>query len=97
MNQKLVKLKYRLTKSLHRHQVFVTSGIVLVVLLMVFVRINSLSEMPIDQVYLDRKVSDIKTVNFNKEAIKQIEALKDSDVAAPGTELPNDRKNPFSE
>lgn len=97
MNQQLARLKYKAVKLLHSHQAFVVITIVLVVLLLVFVRINSLNEMPVDQAYLDEKVSNIKTVNFDTEAIKEIEALNDSNVTAPGTDLPLDRNNPFNE
>ena len=78
-------------------QAFVVTTMVLFVLLLVFGRINMLNELPEDQAYLDTKMSTIKKVNFNEEAIKQIEKLKDSDVATPGTDIPVDRQNPFSE
>jgi hypothetical protein len=97
MTQKLAHFKYRFTKLFHSHQAFVVTTIVLCVLLLVFARINVLNEMPEDQVYLDSKISTIKKVNFNEDAIKQIETLKDSDVTTPGTDLPINRQNPFNE
>ena len=97
MNQKLTHTKYKLTKFFHSHQAFVVIAVVLVILLSVFVRINTLNEIPVDQAYLDKEVSQIKTVNFDKSAIKEIEALSDSDITVPGTDLPANRKNPFSE
>ncbi len=97
MREKLNRLNYKFTKLLHLHQAFVVITVVLVILIAVFIRINTLNEMPVDQAFLDSEVSKIKTVNFDKTAIKEIEALSDSDVTVPGTDLPANRKNPFSE
>ena len=97
MMQKFAHFKYRFIKLFHSHQAFVVTTMVLFVLLLVFGRINMLNELPEDQAYLDTKMSTIEKVNFNEEAIKQIEKLKDSDVATPGTDIPVDRQNPFSE
>lgn len=97
MKQQLTLLRYKFTKLFHQHEAFVVILAVLSVLIVLALRINSLSNIPMDQSYYDKKVSELKTVNFNNEAIKQIEALRDSNVTNPGTELPADRTNPFVE
>lgn len=93
----LSSLKYRLTKTLHSHQAFVVLLAALIVLLLVFIRINTLGNLPLDQKYLNQEVEKIQPVRFNEEAIEQIKALNDSNVTDPGTQLPNDRQNPFNE
>ncbi len=97
MQKKFVALKYKASKLLHQHQTFVVLTIVLSVLIVVIVRINNLSNLPLDQGYLNEQTSQIKNVNFNQNAIDQIKQLNDSNVTAPGTELPSNRLNPFNE
>ena len=97
MQQQLTRYKYRFTKILRSHQAFVVVVIVLLTLIAVFLRINTLGNLPSDEQYLTQKISEIKTVKFNREAIEQIKALNDSNVGAPGTQLPENRRNPFNE
>lgn len=97
MEAKLAPLKYKLSRHLRTHQAFIVLLVVLLVLITAFIRINSLSNLPVDQGYIDLKKSEIKTVRFNEQAIDQIEQLKDSNVQAPGTDLPQNRQNPFNE
>jgi hypothetical protein len=88
---------YQLGKTLRVHQVFVIVVAVLLVLLAVFIRINELGSMPLDQTYLQQEIDKIKPVKFNQEAIEQIKALNESNVSDPGTRLPANRQNPFNE
>lgn len=97
MKNKLVKYYYLVTKVFHTHEAFVVLFVVLIALIGVIVRINHLSNLPADQVFFDQSSSQIKEVNFNEDAIKKIEELRDSNVQDPGTQLPVDRNNPFNE
>lgn len=97
MKLKLPQLKNRLIKNLHSHQAFAVIVAVLIILLAVFLRISSLSNAPIDQAYLNQEVEKVKPVQFNQNAIKEIEKLKESNIEDPGTQLPQNRQNPFNE
>ncbi len=97
MKSSFASYKYSLIKLFRLHQGFIVITTVLVLLVGVFIRINTLGNMPLDQEYLQKQTSEIKNVKFNKEAIEKIKALNDSNVTAPGTELPSNRQNPFSE
>ena len=95
--KQLTNLKYRLSKLFKVHHAFVVLTAVLLVLVVAFMRVNTLNNLPLDQTYLNQEKGKIKTVRFNEAAIEEIKALRDSNVAAPGTELPKDRQNPFNE
>ena len=97
MKRKLNRYKLRALKFLHLRQSFVVILVLLFILFAVFVRISMLGSLPLDEAYLNKESSNIKAINFNDEAIEQIKALRESNVTAPGTELPQDRQNPFSE
>lgn len=97
MKQNLQKLQYKFTKFFHTHEAFVVLTLVLVALMAVVLRINYLNNLPADEDYYNQSVSDIKPVTFNQEAIEKIEQLRDSNVDDPGTQLPQDRNNPFTE
>lgn len=97
MKKQLNLLKYRLAKLFKNHQAFVVIVVVLMVLMAAMLRINSLSNIPLDQGYLDKKSSELKSVQFNQDAISQIQDLNDSNVDDPGTQLPSNRQNPFNE
>lgn len=97
MKSGLTKLTYRVSKMFAAHQAFVVVICVLMVLLAVFMRITTLDNLPIDQDYLTKKTAEVKPVKFNEEAIEKIKALSESNVVDPGTQLPSDRQNPFSE
>lgn len=90
-------LKYRFLKIFQAHQAFVVLVIALFILMAAFFRVQTLTDTPIDQEYIDEASLDIKTVRFNQSAIEQIKSLRDSNVVAPGTNLPQNRQNPFSE
>lgn len=90
-------LQYKLIKTLRAHQVFVVLMITLSVLLVAFLRVQALNNIPVSQDYIDEKLLEIKTVKFNQSAIESIKSLRDSNVIAPGTSLPENRQNPFSE
>jgi len=94
---KLDVQRYRLAKIFRLHQAFVILILVLMVLVAVFYRVKSLNDLPVDKVYMNQEMQKIKTVKFNEEAIEQIKALRDSNVATPGTDLPKNRQNPFNE
>lgn len=97
MKLKLTKANYKLQKLLHEHQAFVVLVVMLLVLMGVFLRINTLSNQPLDQAYLNQESSKLKSVRFNEDAIDQIKALRESNVIDPGTQLPSNRQNPFNE
>lgn len=97
MNAKVSKQIYRFSKIFTAHQAFVVIVCVLAVLLLVLMRINTLSNLPINQAYLNTETESIKTVRFNQEAIEKIKTLNESNVEDPGTQLPGNRENPFSE
>lgn len=93
----LVKVKYRIGKIFREHQAFVMVTVVLLVLLAVLLRVNTLNDIETDQAYINSESGTIKAVKFDIEAIEEIKALRDSNVATPGTSLPQNRQNPFNE
>ncbi len=97
MKSQFTTLNYKLQKLLHEHQAFVVLVIALLVLMGVFLRINTLANQPLDQAYLTSESSKLKSVRFNEDAIRQIKALQESNVNDPGTQLPSNRQNPFNE
>lgn len=97
MKNKFAKYYYSFIKMFHTHEAFVALTLVLLALIGVVARINYLSNLPPDQTFLDLSSSQIKAINFNEDAIKKIEQLRDSNVEDPGTQLPVDRNNPFNE
>lgn len=97
MQKRLNQYRYEVVKLLRMHQTFVVLTLMLLILVIAMLRINSMGRLPLDQTYIDKKSSEIKAVKFNAEAINQIEALRDSNVLKPGTELPSSRQNPFNE
>lgn len=97
MKHKLGTTIFKFRKLFHHHQGFVVTMLLLVVALATVLRIRLLNEMRPNQAYLDEQASSVKSVNFNQKAIEQIEALRDSNVSNPGTQLPDGRDNPFSE
>jgi hypothetical protein len=97
MKSQLPALKRKTQKLLRGHQAFVVLLFVLFVLMGVFLRINTLSNQPLDTTYLNQESSKLKSVRFNEDAIEQIKLLKESNVADPGTQLPLNRQNPFNE
>ena len=97
MKKQLNQLKYKLLKLSRSHQTFIMIVVVLTLLIITMLRINTLSNIPLDQTYLDQRSNEVKTVKFNRDAIDKIESLNDSNVAVPGTQLPSNRQNPFNE
>jgi hypothetical protein len=97
MKSQLNTLSYKFQKLFHEHQAFVVMVTALLILIAVFLRINTLSNQPLDQTYLNQEASKLKSVRFNEDAVNQIKALNDSNVKDPGTELPGNRQNPFNE
>lgn len=97
MKLQFASYRYRFAKALHSHQTFVIILGVLLVLLGVFLRINGLNSLPLDEAHLKQETEKIKPVRFNEEAIEQIKLLNDSNVDDPGTQLPGNRQNPFNE
>lgn len=97
MKEQLSSTRYKFAKLFKVHQTFVVLTAVLLLLIGVVLRINSLNNLPLDQNYLNAESSKIQSVNFNEEAIEQIKALNDSNVSDPGTQLPGGRQNPFNE
>lgn len=97
MKSQISSLNYKLQKVFHEHQAFVVVTGVLLILAVVLLRINTLSNMPLDQSYLTNQSMNIKSVRFDQDAIDQIKALNESNVNDPGTQLPGNRQNPFNE
>lgn len=94
---KLETYRFRLLKLFRVHQSFVILILVLIVLVGVLYRVKFLNDLPVDQAYMNQEMQKVKVVKFNEAAIEQIKALRDSNVATPGTELPKNRQNPFAE
>lgn len=97
MKTQFKRYRLKIAKMLRDHHIFVVLLIVLAVLLAVFIRINTLNSLPLDQARLNQESEKIKPVRFNEGAIEKIKALNESNVADPGTQLPDNRQNPFSE
>ncbi len=89
--------RYKVTKLFHTHEAFVIATVVLLLLMGVILRINTLSNLPVDEGYFTEKTDQVKSVTFDQDAIEKIEELRDSNVTAPGAELPTNRNNPFTE
>ena len=97
MTKDYARLKYKIVKILHSHQAFIVLIGVLVLLVFVIMRINTFNNIGYDEAYYTRETASLKSVQFNQEAIEQIEALRDSNVDEPAVQLPGDRSNPFAE
>lgn len=97
MSKQFSNYRYKLQKLFRVHQAFVVIVVVLLVLIGVFTRIMNLNNLPLDQAYLMDQTSELKSVQFNQSAISAIQSLNNSNVVTPGTELPNNRQNPFNE
>ena len=97
MKRRIELYRYRALKVLKTHQTFVVLVSILLVLLAVLLRLSALNTIPVDQSYLLQKMNGVKAVKFNRDAISQIEDLNESNVSNPGTQLPTNRQNPFSE
>lgn len=97
MPQELVRLRHKMLRLFRTHQTFVFVVTILLILIFTVVRINNLSNLPEDQQYLTQQSQGIKTVRFNQDAIEKIQSLNESNVKTPGTQLPQNRENPFSE
>lgn len=97
MTGKFVVLRHRIVKILRNHQIFVTLVVILAVIIAVVVRIGMLNSINTDQSVVDNETSSLKPVKFNQAAIDEMRELRDSNVTIPGTELPGNRQNPFSE
>lgn len=95
--KRLSSIQYRAGRVLRAHQAFVVLLITLLILLITLLRVQTLNNIPINQTYIEQESANVKTVKFNQSAIEQIKSLRDSNVSAPGTNLPTDRQNPFSE
>ena len=97
MKAQLSSFNFRFQKLFHEHEAFVVIIGALLILTAVFLRINTLSNKPVDQSYLTSQSSTIQSVRFNEDAIEQIKQLNESNVNDPGTQLPGNRQNPFNE
>lgn len=97
MKQKIIKKVQSLRKVLRAHQLFSVTFVFLLILIVMVLRIRHLSDLPPDQGYIDEQLLKTKTVNFNQQAIEDIQALRDSNVSVPDSQLPGNRQNPFSE
>ncbi len=97
MKQKLTAFLYKFKRFFKVHQAFVTIIGMLLVIIAVVIRLNMLGNMEPNQAYVDDETTKIKTVQFDQEALGEIQALRESHVTVPGTQLPEGRQNPFSE
>jgi hypothetical protein len=97
MKEKLKKIRFAVTDVFSKHEVFVVLAVLLAVAGLVVFRLSSLSSIEPDQAYIDDQTFSVKPVQFNEEAIEKIEALRDSNVKDLGTQVQEDRQNPFSE
>ncbi len=89
----LLKTKEVLTKN----QAFVSACIFLGIAAFVLYRLMVLSNIGPDSAAILDQQRTIKTVQFNQQAIDQIEELRDSNVKTPGTDIQKNRQNPFAE
>lgn len=87
MNQQLELFKYKFSKIFRLHQAFIVLVFVLLILIGVVIRINTLSNIPIDQAYSIRNPLKLKLCNSMKALLKY-RALNDSNVATPRTDQP---------
>ena len=97
MKTKIAGLRYRGLKLLRNHQVFVALVLVLTVATVVVVRISMLNALPVDQDTIDDATAKLVPVRFDQAAIDKMEELQESNVRVPGAQLPQNRRNPFSE
>lgn len=97
MKISIQKLRTRLSYIFKQHQAFVVLVFLFVIAAWVILRLLSLSSLEPNQQYIDDQTRTFQTVEFDQKAVKEIEALQDSGVAVPGTQLPNNRQNPFNE
>lgn len=97
MKEKFKNILYKFTSMFAKHLGFVVACIFLAVASMVVYRLFVLSTIEPNQDYISDQKLDIKTVKFDEDAIKKIEALRDSNVDNPGTNIQKNRQNPFAE
>lgn len=97
MKDRLKKLHLKVTSIFTHHQTFVVVSLLLLLVAGVMVRLGGLSNMEPTQEVIDDQSSSVKSVIFNEDAVEEIEALRDSNVKEPGTQVQQNRDNPFSE
>lgn len=97
MKQKVQRTYTKIKNVLTKNQVFVVACVFLGITALVLYRLMVLSNITPDQAAIDDQKRAIKSVKFNQEAIDKIEALRDSNVKTPGTDLQKNRQNPFAE
>lgn len=97
MRQGIQKLQFKLQSIFSSHQAFVVLSLLLVIASIVIFRLISLSNLEPSAEYIDDQTRAIQPVPFNEEAIEEIKALRESNVSNPGTQIQEDRNNPFAE
>jgi len=96
MKKKFTNYYLKLQRVFERRHGMIVLAVVLFITILVVLRISALSNIEPDQEVLDESQS-VQSVIFNQEAIDKIEALRESNVKEPGTQIQRDRQNPFSE
>ena len=97
MKEKLKTLRFKSSELINKHEVFVVLAILLFISAMVIFRLISMSNIEPDQGYIDDQTISIQPIKFDEDAIEKIEDLRDSNVKDLGTQIQNNRENPFSE
>ena len=97
MKAKITKLYYKVKEIFKKHQAFVVVAIMLLITGFVIYRLFVLSNLEPSPDSIDDQTRSIQAIEFNEEAIEKIEELRDSNVKEPGTQVQEDRNNPFSE
>jgi hypothetical protein len=97
MRQKIQAIQFKMQSVFSSHQAFVVLSLLLIIATLVIFRLTSLSNLEPSAEYIDDQTRTIQPVPFNEEAIKEIQALRNSNVSNPGTQIQEDRSNPFAE
>ncbi len=97
MKKKFLDLKKKLSRIFNKHHAFVVLLGLLLLISVVVIRLNVLSSLGPDQGTIDEETEKIKTVNFSEDALEKIQQLRESNVKVPGTDISENRDNPFSE
>ncbi len=97
MKDTFKKIQLKVSTLLVHHQTFVVVALLLALTTGVVFRLTNLSNMEPSQEVIDDQVRSVKSVIFNEDAVEKIEALRDSNVKKPGTQVQQNRDNPFRE
>lgn len=89
-----VKRLIPIWEYIQRYKYVLTSLVVFLIFYFVIARINSFTNIELDQEKYDQGIVELKRITFDEEAIEKIKALQNRDVTVD-TDLPSNRDNPF--